>query len=303
MRTFNFICLTRRAAERASARVNVSVCYQFVDTAKRPWPTSRPAAGITSIGQRVARSLPERWPADLPRDMGCHCGSRPSTRGQGGAAWSLPLSNRERKWTPRRATFFYSPPCHSSAQASPGVGVTLFWVRSFLRLGGVAALGIAERHWRADMDQLILKRASASICLSMLDPQPRPTWANGLHGAYRRTTTKEIWTNTSVGCIASSVSCVDLSVVFWEAANFEAAPGSQGRKYSRRYSGGGMSQAGYRRGLVESTLYRCRALVGRIGKNSARRSPSTSLMRGRLQTFTPPLSALPGCSKQKTTKD
>src|SRR5262245_46633040 len=46
---------------------------------------------------------------------------------------SLPLSNREREWTPRRATLLCSPPCHSSAQASPGFGVTLFWVRSFFR--------------------------------------------------------------------------------------------------------------------------------------------------------------------------
>src|SRR5215471_11842278 len=53
-------------------------------------------------------------------------------RTEEGAAWSLPLSNREREWTPRRATLLCSPPCRSSAQASPGFGVTLFWVRSFL---------------------------------------------------------------------------------------------------------------------------------------------------------------------------
>src|SRR6266446_1696275 len=35
------------------------------------------------------------------------------------------------------------------------------------------------------------------------------------------------------------------------------------------------------------------------GKNSVRRSPSTSLTRGRLQTFTPPLSALPRSSNRK----
>jgi hypothetical protein len=34
-------------------------------------------------------------------------------------------------------------------------------------------------------------------------------------------------------------------------------------------------------------------------KNSVRRSPSTSLTRGRLQTFTPPLSTLPMCSDRK----
>src|SRR5215475_753795 len=51
----------------ASARVNVSVLYQFIDTANRPWPTNVVrAAGTPSIEQRVARS-PERWPAVLPR--------------------------------------------------------------------------------------------------------------------------------------------------------------------------------------------------------------------------------------------
>jgi hypothetical protein len=44
---------------------------------------------------------------------------------------------------------------------------------------------------------------------------------------------------------------------------------------------------------LESTLYSCRALVGRIGEELRRRSPSTSLTRVRLQSFTPPSSALP----------
>src|SRR5262245_47901142 len=65
----------------ASARVNVSVLYQFVDTAN--WPLlASPRGGFPSVGQRVARSLPERWPAVLPRgDM--RYGSRPSARAQG----------------------------------------------------------------------------------------------------------------------------------------------------------------------------------------------------------------------------
>jgi|SRR5215469_11580627 len=54
----------------ASTRVNVSVFYQCVDTANRPWPTSVvPGGGEFPVGQRVARSLPERWPAYLPRGM------------------------------------------------------------------------------------------------------------------------------------------------------------------------------------------------------------------------------------------
>src|SRR5262249_30192589 len=50
-----------------------------------------PRGGLFSVGQRAARSLPERWPAVLPRG-GRHFirGSRPSTRVRG-AAWSLPL--------------------------------------------------------------------------------------------------------------------------------------------------------------------------------------------------------------------
>src|SRR5262249_6824317 len=48
----------------ASAHVNVSVLYQFVDNATQPWPTSvAPRRFSPSVGQRVARSLPERWPA------------------------------------------------------------------------------------------------------------------------------------------------------------------------------------------------------------------------------------------------
>ena len=41
---------------------------------------------------------------------------------------------------------------------------------------------------------------------------------------------------------------------------------------------------------LEATLYRCRAIVGRIGEEPLRRSPTTSLTRGRLKTFTPSLS-------------
>src|SRR5215475_1565994 len=73
-----------------------------------------------------------------PRKMACRPaageriiavqGHRPALEGQ---LHRCP-SNREREWTPRRATLLCSPPCHSSAQASPGFGVTLFWVRSFL---------------------------------------------------------------------------------------------------------------------------------------------------------------------------
>jgi len=42
-----------------------------------------PAAGTLTVGQRVARSLPERWPAVSPAGTHVSLGSRPSTRAQG----------------------------------------------------------------------------------------------------------------------------------------------------------------------------------------------------------------------------
>src|SRR5947208_1542136 len=62
--------LNRIPARRLpSAHVNVTVLYQLVDSANWPWPTNaaRHRGGLFSVGQRVARSLPERWPAYLPR--------------------------------------------------------------------------------------------------------------------------------------------------------------------------------------------------------------------------------------------
>ena len=52
-------------------------------------PTANASSGHLSVGQRAARSLPERWSADR---CGSHYhGSRPSTRARG-AAQSLPLA-------------------------------------------------------------------------------------------------------------------------------------------------------------------------------------------------------------------
>src|SRR5262249_27167075 len=49
-----------------TTHVNLSVFYQLVDTANRPWPTNvAPRQGIP-VGRRAARSFPERWPAVLP---------------------------------------------------------------------------------------------------------------------------------------------------------------------------------------------------------------------------------------------
>src|SRR5262249_5909500 len=113
-------------------RVNVSVFLPTVDSANCPWPTwRRSAAGLFAVGQRVARSFPERWPADLLRGHEDY-GSRPSTRAQGGAAWSLPLLIGGRKWTPSRATSLCSPSCRCPAQSPPGRGIETFLARCFL---------------------------------------------------------------------------------------------------------------------------------------------------------------------------
>jgi hypothetical protein len=50
---------------------------------------------------------------------------------------------------------------------------------------------------------------------------------------------------------------------------------------------------------LESMLYRCRALVGRIGEELRKKKPEHFVDESRLQTFTLPLSALPGCSNRK----
>jgi hypothetical protein len=50
---------------------------------------------------------------------------------------------------------------------------------------------------------------------------------------------------------------------------------------------------------LESTLYRCRALVGRIGEELRKKKPEHFVDESRLQTFTPPLSTLPGSSNRK----
>jgi hypothetical protein len=117
-------------------RVSARQCKDLlptVDSDNRPWPTWRLfAAGFFPVGQRAARSLPERWPADLPR------GIRIPVQGhqlahKGGAAWSLPLPNRVEEWTPRRATLLCSPPYPCSAQSSLGRRIELFLARSFSR--------------------------------------------------------------------------------------------------------------------------------------------------------------------------
>jgi hypothetical protein len=90
----------------ASARVNVSVLYQFVDTANRTWPTWRgSAAGISG---RAARGsvAPERWPAVRPRGQEALAvqGHRLALGGQPGRCpFTRPLdfSEHQDAWTER----------------------------------------------------------------------------------------------------------------------------------------------------------------------------------------------------------
>src|SRR5262249_25144138 len=51
----------------ASERVNVSVFYQPLTPPTGLGLLASPRGGFPSVGRRVARSLPERWPAVLPR--------------------------------------------------------------------------------------------------------------------------------------------------------------------------------------------------------------------------------------------
>jgi hypothetical protein len=62
-----------------------------VDSANRLWPTNvAPRRVFSPVGQRVARSLSERWPA--VRSRGKHSQRFKAINSRtGGAAWSLPL--------------------------------------------------------------------------------------------------------------------------------------------------------------------------------------------------------------------
>src|SRR5262245_55777210 len=87
-------------------------------------------------------------------------GSRPSTRARG-AASSLPLSNRGRKWTPSRETSLCFPSCRCSAQSLLGRGIETFLARCFLP-SVRSRCSARPMGGGADMDPLVLKRAALS---------------------------------------------------------------------------------------------------------------------------------------------
>jgi hypothetical protein len=80
--------------------VSARQCKDFlptVDSANCPWPTwRRSAAGLFAVGQRVARSFPERWPAEPAAGDHADTVQGHQLAHKGGAAWSLPLSNRSK---------------------------------------------------------------------------------------------------------------------------------------------------------------------------------------------------------------
>src|SRR6516225_3459138 len=126
-----------RAALGVAAPVNVSVLYQFVDTANRPWPTNvAPAAGLLLGRQRAARS-PERWPAVPPR----------ATRAQGGAAWSLPLQIGEMDAKTRNLALLAALSVALLHRHCLDDGSRCFRLGLFA-FGVVGIFGAAERHWR-----------------------------------------------------------------------------------------------------------------------------------------------------------
>ena len=129
----------------ASAHVNVSVLYQFVDSATQPWPTSvAPRRGFLS---RSGSAWPSRSQKDgLPScrgECGQLCGSRPSTRAQGRGSLVAAPSNRGAEMDAKSRDLallsFLSLSCAVSAWA----GDRDIFGSVFFALGTVAMLGAA----------------------------------------------------------------------------------------------------------------------------------------------------------------
>src|SRR5262245_4474050 len=76
----------------AGKNINRMTITPLIDTANLPWPTSITARQAFPVGRRVARLLPERWPAIFAVGrISDHYGSRPSTHARGGC-----LTSRDR---------------------------------------------------------------------------------------------------------------------------------------------------------------------------------------------------------------
>jgi hypothetical protein len=112
------------------------------------------AAGTFPVGQRAARSLPEKMACPFACGGGMALtGSRPSTRAPGRGSPVAAPYNREQRWTPKQETTFSClPPCRCPAQASPGPGITLFSPRSLSRSLPLPSSTPRARRTGADMD-------------------------------------------------------------------------------------------------------------------------------------------------------
>jgi hypothetical protein len=116
----------------AQIRVNVRIFYQSVDTADRAWPTS-------IAPQRVSFRSGSAWLGRSQKDgLPPRPGLREHSSVQGhqlaleGAAWSLPLSNRERGMEVKRTRDLVLLAAPSLLCALFGLVATLFGVPSFL---------------------------------------------------------------------------------------------------------------------------------------------------------------------------
>src|SRR6516164_2476634 len=96
-----------RAALGVAARVNVSVLYQFVDTANRPWPTNVAPAAWLLLG-RAARG-------SVSRKMACRPAAGNSRTGRGSLV-AAP-SNWGNGRQDAQPCFARRPVCRSFAQA------------------------------------------------------------------------------------------------------------------------------------------------------------------------------------------
>ena len=110
----------------AQIRVNVMILYQPLTAPNRLGLLGVSARGRTFRSGGAARSLPERWPADLPRGRTAYAVQGHQLAYSEGQPSRCPFSNRQQEWTPRRATLRCLLPCRSFVQELPGLWITNF---------------------------------------------------------------------------------------------------------------------------------------------------------------------------------